>query len=55
MQEKRVRLNASSFLHGHFVQHRAIYLGIEARALSEEGAGDEPEAVGHGELILDDV
>ena len=28
------------------------YLGVESRSLSEEGTGDEPETVGHGELIL---
>lgn len=34
---------------------KGVYLGIESAALSEKGAGDEPEAVADGELVLDDL
>lgn len=32
-----------------------LYLRVEPAALSEERAGDEPEAVAHAKLVLDDV
>lgn len=35
--------------------HAVSNLGVEARSLPEEGTSNEPEAVGYGELVLDDV
>jgi hypothetical protein len=32
-----------------------VYLGVDSGPLSQESSGDEPEAVGHRELILHDV
>lgn len=34
---------------------RWVYLRVEPAALSEEGAGDEPETVADGKLVLDHV
>lgn len=32
-----------------------MYLGVEPASLSQEGAGDEPEAVADAKLILDNL
>lgn len=36
-------------------QSSPLYLGVESAALSEKCAGDEPEAVADGELVLHEI